>query len=344
MATNGGTYLTIADLATRSDKDGMPLKIAEVVNEDNGLPAHMVWKPSTEMMGNRTVIRTGLPTVSTRRLNKGITPSKSSTSVVKDSMSLLASRSHVDLKELQLHKNPDQFRIDEGMAFIESNIQKVTELVITGDPSTSGGEEFLGLQGRYNSLSGNISDNVISCGGTGSDLSSIWVIKHGAGFHGIHPMNTLAGLQHDDLGKIQQSDVDGSTALNHGSPLYSVMADEWQWDCGIAVPDWRCVARVCNVESSDALGLSGTQELTDYATNIRYAMLDALERIPSVGEGRVMIYMPRSLKIAMMKMSLALTSANVFTTESVNGRPTTFFFDNEVHVLDKLGYTETAVS
>jgi len=27
--------------------------------------------------------------------------------------------------------------------------------------------------------------------------------------------------------------------------------DQYQWKCGIAVPDWRYVVRICNVDVSD---------------------------------------------------------------------------------------------
>ncbi len=61
MATIGATLLTLNDWAKRLDPDGKTALIAELLNQSNEVLTEMMWKEGNLPTGERTTIRTGLP-------------------------------------------------------------------------------------------------------------------------------------------------------------------------------------------------------------------------------------------------------------------------------------------
>ena len=63
MATIGATVLTLADWAKRLDPDGKTPTIVELLSMTNEILLDMLWKEGNLPTGERTTVRTGLPTV-----------------------------------------------------------------------------------------------------------------------------------------------------------------------------------------------------------------------------------------------------------------------------------------
>jgi len=66
----------------------------------------------------------------------------------------------------------------------------------------------------------------------------------------------------------------------------------------LVVKDWRYVVRICNVDISDLLGVTGTQANTA-ATSLVKLMARALYRIPNMAMGRAAFYMNRTVHSGM---------------------------------------------
>ena len=79
MATLAQSVLTLADWAKRLDPDGKVPAIVEMLSQTNEVLADMLFKEGNLPTGERTTIRTGLPSVYWRLLNQGVAPSKSTT-------------------------------------------------------------------------------------------------------------------------------------------------------------------------------------------------------------------------------------------------------------------------
>ena len=79
MATKGNTNMTLMDYARRADPDGKIQRIAEMMDETNEILTDLVFVEGNTTTGHKTTIRTGLPTVAWRQINKGVQPSKSQT-------------------------------------------------------------------------------------------------------------------------------------------------------------------------------------------------------------------------------------------------------------------------
>lgn len=335
------TVLTLADIAKRTDPDGMPAMIAELLHQSNPILDDIPWMPSNLPTSHRSTIRTGLPTVNLRRLNQGSASSKSTTEQIEDGMSLVDAWSTTDEDLLAISGNAGQTRLGEGEAFIEAMGQKVTELFFYGSTADDD-REFNGLSVRYNSTAGNVTDNIISGGGSGADLASVWLVGWAPNkVFGIYPKNSVAGLRHKDHG-VQI--IQESTALG-GSKL-SALVDQWKWDCGLVVKDWRYVVRMPNIDIADALvAATGTaQALDDYDNNIMFVMTKARHRIPNLAACRPVYYMPRSLLEAFDVQALARTTQNVFSTMDVEGQTLTTFRGIPMRPIDQLLVDEAAVS
>lgn len=340
MATLGGTNLTMLEMAKMIGPDGMVQSTVNVLAESNPLVGDMYMLPSNMVTGHQSSIQTGLPTVSLKRFNEGTASTRSTRANITDGMAMLEARSVVDADMLETYGNAYEIRRAEAATFTEAMGQKAAELMIYGSVADDV-KEFNGLDVRYNALTGNIGKQVLSAGGTGIDLASIWLIAHKpSAIHAIYPKNTTAGLQHKDLGLQVIQDATGVA----GAQL-DAFVDKFLWQIGLVVRDYRYVVRIANIEEDQVVGVTSTQALTTYATNVFYLMNRALERIPNLSGCRPVFYVPRTVAEGIRVQALATKNANVFTMEqSADGMPVTKFAGVPVKIVDQLLYNESAIS
>ena len=285
MATLSTSNLTLADWAKRSDPDGRVPIVAELLSQTNEILDDCVFKEGNLPTGERVIIRTGLPSVYFRALNQGIPGSKSTTAQVDEACAILEARSEVDKDLAMLNGNTAQFRLSEDTAFLEAMNQTQAETMFYGNPGTDP-KKFLGLAPRYGDLSADNSVNILDAGGTGSDNASVYLVVWGdQTVYCPFPKGSKAGLTHEDLGE--------QTVYNSDGTRLQAFATRYQWKNGLVVKDWRYVVRICNVDISDLLGVTGTQANTA-ATSLVKLMARALYRIPNMAMGRAAFYMNRT--------------------------------------------------
>ena len=290
MATLSTSNLTLADWAKRSDPDGRVPIVAELLSQSNEILDDCVFKEGNLPTGERVVIRTGLPGVYWRALNQGIPSTKSTTAQIDEACGILEARSEVDKDLAMLNGNTAQFRLSEDTAFLEAMNQTQAETLFYGNPGTDP-KKFLGLAPRYSDLSADNSVNILSAGGSGSDNSSVYLVVWGDNtVYCPFPKGSKAGLTHEDLGE--------QTVYNSDGTRLQAFATRYQWKNGLVVKDWRYVVRICNVDISDLLGVTGTQAGTA-ATSLVKLMARALYRIPNMAMGRAAFYMNRTVHSGM---------------------------------------------
>lgn len=296
MATIGATVLTLSDWAKRLDPDGKVPMIVELLSQTNEILKDMLFKEGNLPTGERTTVRTGLPTVAWRLLNAGVAKSKSTTAQIDEACGMLEARSEVDEDLANLNGNTASFRLSEAQAFLEAMNQEMAGTVFYGNAGTAP-EEFTGLAPRYALTSAANGSNILSAGGGGSDNTSVWLVCWGAQtVHGIFPKGAMAGLKHDDLGL--------GDAFDGSNNRFRAYMDRWQWKSGIVVRDWRYAVRIPNIDISDLLALATTQAVTA-ATFLPKLMSRAIDRIPAAGMGNMVFYANRTvmsnLRVAMME-------------------------------------------
>src|SRR5271154_5733566 len=307
MATIGGTVFTLSDFAQRLDPDGSIPDIAELLNEKNEVLNDMLWVEGNLPTGMRTTQRTGLPNVSFRQLNTGVTPSKSTVGQVDDTCCILEGWSVIDEKLAQLNGNVEALRLSEAKPFLESMNQQFTQTLFYGNTAVNA-ERFLGFSPRYGAISGATNaQNILSGGGSSGNLS-IWLVGWAEDTCcGIFPRGTKAGLTHEDYGfQAGQTGAAGSQ-VGMTSGFMRAYQDRFVWEPGLALRDWRYVVRIANIQVS-ALTTNVSP------ANIITLMSRALDRIPSLKGCMPVWYMNRT-GYSFMRLQGLTNSANAVTVQ-----------------------------
>lgn len=330
MALLSANNPTLIDVASRLDPNLNIDKIVELLAATNPVLNDMTFMEGNLPTGHKTTVRTGLPGVTWRKLYGGVQPSKSTTAQVTDSCGMLEAYAEVDKALADLNGNAAAFRLSEDKAFIEAMSQEMAQTLFYGNESTEP-EAFTGFAPRFNSLSAQNGDNIVSAAGSGSDNTSIWLVVWGPNTcHGIYPKGSTGGVQMRDLGEVTVENVDGASGR---AQMYR---SHYRWDCGLTVRDWRYIVRIANIDVSDLNTLANTKNLITW-------MIQAAERIPSFGAGRAAFYCNRTIREKLRLGILEKVSSNL-TFETVAGKRVMMFDEIPVVRTDALLNTEAAVS
>jgi hypothetical protein len=331
LSTLTATNPTLLDLAKATDPDGHIADIVEILNETNEVLEDMTWTEGNLVTGNRTTIRSGIPTPTWRKMYQGVQPTKSTNVQVTDTCGMLEAFGQVDKALADLNGNTMAFRASEDRPHLEGMSEEIAQTLFYGNETTEP-EAFTGLSARFSSVSTGTSesaDNVIDHGGTGSDNASIWLVVWGPRtLHGIVPKGSKAGLQTKDHGETLIQNSDGSK--------YVAYVTHYRQDAGLTVRDWRFVSRVCNVDISDLGTIANTKDLIT-------SMIKAEERIPSLGAGRAVWYMNRTLRESLRIGINEKIAVSTLSYETVAGKRVVMFDGIPVRRVDQLLKTEARV-
>ena len=247
--------------------------IAELLNQSNEMVQQLLWLEGNMPTGHMITQRTGLPVTYTRQLNSAVQTSRGQTAQVTEAMAIFEAWAEMDEKLLNLWADKGGFLYLQSLAFYESMTQKFATSFVYGDPSVDP-TQFLGLAPRYSTVNtSNAANalNVIDGGGTGSVNTSIWLITVSpSALHGIFPKGSPAGISH--FVKDDQV-VQGNTSI--GGTRLRVHQEQWTWDAGIALWDWRWCARLANIDTTNLKNQAGATDLTE-------GMIDLMYRMPSI--------------------------------------------------------------
>lgn len=287
MAAVGTTVLNLVDIAKGWDPNGSLAKVVELLSVSNQILLDMPWAEGNLPTGHITTVRTGLPTVTWRLLNAGVTPSKSTKAQITEQCGKMEAWSEVDVAVAKLNGNLAATRLSEASAFLESMNQEEASVLFYGNSGLNP-EKFTGLSARYASLSAGNAQNILDGGGTGTDNTSVWLVGWGDNsITGIYPKGSTAGLQHNDFG---EQTVQTSTGI--GTGRMRAFQEQFVWDCGIALKDWRYVVRLCNIDVSNLVAESTPTDLTN-------KMIRMMARLGVNGNGadttRAAFYMNRTV-------------------------------------------------
>jgi hypothetical protein len=328
----GTSNLTLMDQAKRTDPSGKIATIVELLAQTNEILEDMTWKEGNLPTGNQTTVRTSLPNVSWRRVNQGVTPSKSTTAQIDDQASMLEAWSEVDTEVLKLNGNTAAARLSEARAFIEAMNQEMSQTIFYGNGGADP-EEFTGFAPRYSATTGGNGSNVIKAGSVDVDNTSIYLVGWGdETVSGLFPKGSTAGLQHNDYGEVTVEMVAGLP----GSRMRA-MQERWQWKGGLMVKDWRYVVRICNIDVS-VLASGAPPDLISF-------MEQAEEMIPS-RLGKTVWYMNRTVRKHLRRiMRLAVGSGGGLTYENVGpGKRVLYFGTTPIRTVDQLVNNEALVA
>jgi hypothetical protein len=311
---------TLAELAKQMN-NGEVLEIAEVLAEQNEILQDAVWIEANQIASHVGTKRKTLPTGTWRRANQGVAVESSTTAQVTEPIGRLEALADIDEAILDLAINKQQVRKNNDKAFLEGLSQNLADAVFYGNLSTDP-EKFNGLAARFDALS---DSNVLGAGGTGDDTTSLWIIEWGPmSFHMIYPLNSKAGIDFSDKGKVRVDD---------GTNPYYAYESQFVVQAGIYVHDDRCCQRIANIETS---GADNTLDDDD--------VIEALNLLPKAGgNGATMIYVNRTIKTQMEIMAKDKANVN-YSADTAFGVPITRFRGIPVRLCEALVNTETAIT
>lgn len=340
-ATLGANMPTMADYAKLLGPDNKIARIIEMLNLQNEVIDDAVVQEGNTTTGWLGNVRTGLPAVVFRLVNQGVPPSKATTAQLIEQAARMEGWVEVDEALAELAPDLGEFRLSQTGPMIESFNQTMTSKLFYGNAGLAP-EEFTGLSTRYSTsvqATAASGANIIKAGGVGADNMSIWLVNwHPQTVFLIYPKGTQAGLVHNDLGL----ETVESTAGIAGNRLRAYR-DQFIWRVGLAVPDWRSVVRIANIDVSDTIAdtAGASVKLIEY-------MSRAIDRIQGP-RGRLAFYAPRTAKSilrvqAMNKSTNALSVEQGLTQfgQQIPGGEVRFL-GIPVRTVDALLYTEALV-
>jgi len=312
--------LGIVELAKRTLNKNV-LEVSEVLAEMNDFIADSIWQEANQIYSHKHVRRLALPSGSYRKLNKGVPTEASLTVDIVEDIGFLESYSEIDKDIVDANANPAQFRWQEDKSFLEGLAQTFADTWVYGDRSADP-EKINGLATRYNALS---DGNVWGAGGTGSDLTSIWIVQWGLDkvFFVFPRGHKNIGIEVEDKGQVTLEDSDGNKFEGYRTHFKS--------SHGLVIRDARCIQRICNIKTS------GTTNIFDPKLLVK-----AINHMPQKAKGAV-IYVNETLKSQMDNDAMDKTNV-YYTSQEVYGQPVTFFRGIPVHRCDAILDTESAVS
>jgi hypothetical protein len=309
------------DIIKASDPSGGLLNAALVLAEDNAIVQDAQFMKSNNKFTHVTLQVNHLPTGTVRDWNKGVAAENPLEERQEDVIQMLRSYFEVDKELAEASGDPVTFRNGKIRAFLEGMSQTFAGDMIYSNDSTVAQEQMTGIARRLNTVD---SKRVWDTGGSGSDVTSIYMIKWGPDkVYCPYTEGATAGLNIEHLG--QDTSVD-SNGLKH-----QVLRDYFKWDYGLTVEDPQCIARIANIETT---GSSNTfnEDL----------LIKALHKMRHGGRG-VVFYVNDTVMSQMVIRAKDKGNVQLFWNDAF-GRPDVSFLGHPVKLVDQIVSTETAIS
>lgn len=297
MTTYADTGLpTLANVANAYGPDGNIAIVAELLQKQNPILEDMPWMAGNLETGHKVVNRTGLGAPSWRRINEGITPSKTKTAAYTESCGMMEDFCVADKALAKLYGDVNGFRMNEIKGKTQAFGQEV-ERAFFYESVTSNAERIHGMAPRFPASSGYTTSSYVLPRGTlsGTNCESIWLINWGVDkVTGMYPKNSTAGLTIRDMGEDQLWD-DGT------GKKFPAYIHHLKWDWGLVVHDYRNVVRL-QWDPDD------TTNFPDSGKQMVLALQELLDSTYNLEQGNARIYMSR---VSARKLDAQVLSNNL---------------------------------
>ncbi len=332
MATlNNYSYLTLVELAKRTDPRGGTMAITEILSETNEIIQDMIWLEANDTFSHKTLRRLSMPSASWRKMNAGVGVGASRTYETVETIGMLEAYAETDVEVVNAASDPRAIRMQEATAYIEGMGMTLANTTFYGDSSVTP-ETFTGLSVRLNATS---QQNVIGQGHThATGNTSVYIVSWApTKVHMIYPRGSASmGITHRDLGEVT---VHTGSALHGNSSLamFQAYRDHFSMKAGLCVRDERCIARLANIDFT-----GGTASIQLDEDNL----IKLLNFMPARGAGSV-LYMERNLMASFDIMAKDKTNV-VYTPGAPFGAPQVTFRGHTIHMCDEISTSETVIS
>lgn len=325
---NNTGLATMYDIAQqlRSGGNEMAAQVVELQAKTNRFWEVFPMRPCNDNTREKAQIRTSLPEVAWRMINRGVAPTKSSMEQVAFTTGGVEAIAQIDERLMQLNKNSNTFRLNENYAHQEAMSQKMATTFFYGDEKNCPAG-FTGLSAYYYDKAGQediYADQIVDAGGTGNKLTSLWVVTFAPDtVYGIVPDGIPGGYQYKDNGRVKVKDDLGREYWGYES--------QYNWDVGLCVRDPRYVARLANIDTTNT-------STTDFIDKL----IEVYDCIENPDHGRTVILCNR--KVQTMINIIAQKKNNVnLSLEDFGGKRIQHFWGSPILRNDAILNTESKI-
>ncbi len=332
----GSNAVTWLDIMKGMDSKGMPLKVAEILNQRNEMFQYMKVRQCNNGTKHEFGIRTGLPVAAWRRYNQGTQPTKATLVQATATTGMLTANSPVDAKLLE--RDPG-YRQRQAASFIEVMGQTAASAFIYDDERTNP-TRITGLAAHYATMveaTAASGANVIGGSGVGSDNMSMYLVDFSDnGVYGIVPEGSLSGggsvtggIKHTGMGPIDIADdtgIAGSTFVGY--------RDYFEMDLGLVVENWTHGGRICNIDKSNLVAQSSNANLPDLMVRLEERVIN--------GPGDYVWLMNRVGRTCLRRQSITQSGYQT-TFDTVGGKRVMAFNGIPIATVDALVNSEATV-
>lgn len=236
----GTDRLTAIEAVKRSGNEDQR-RIIEELSITNEMLIDAMVAEANDRTVNTQLVRTALPHGTHRAYNQGVKSGASQTKTIHDVVCQIATYSKVDKSLADNQPNKDEFIMGECSAFLAGMAEDQMDDMIYGnhdiDPS-----RMDGLAKRRDKVDNKF---CIDFGGTGSNLTSLYLVKWGArnckliyprGAFGVGVQRVYKGVQ------TVKDEVNGGE--------YEAYVNYFQADYGLAMGDQRSLIRIANIPAN----------------------------------------------------------------------------------------------
>lgn len=250
-------YMTLPEAAKRAGWDDKEAVLGALQQNIDILKV-MIWKPTTHGAYNKQFQATRLGSGSFARANAPLVKISSQGDYIEEPVKLYEGQSEVDDRILKNSEDPAAVRRSEDTMNLEGAFQDWAYNLFYGSEASSP-DNFRSLAVRRSS----IGPYCVSAGGTGTDLTSAWVLEISpSGFHLAYPRNTMAGIRVEDRGLQLVSAPAGTGQMYAWCTLIEIYA-------AIVLRNERALIRYANIETS---GTSNLFSVSVFVSKVKNAL------------------------------------------------------------------------
>lgn len=207
---------------------------------------------ANEKLSHRTAVQAYLPEVAAPSYNEGVEPTAGGYAPLEFELGHFESNMEVH-ERLARNLGKRTILRQQMRSHVSAMSNKMAKTLFFGNPANDESNEFMGLATFYSDGRANAGEqrrNIINAEGAGTDLTSIWIVNWSEDtIYSAYPKGSKKGLKHTDHGKIR---ITNAPAVNANTPTGRMMAyaQDFEWDCGLVVQDWRQAVRIANIKTS----------------------------------------------------------------------------------------------
>lgn len=313
---------TLANIAKQIDPNGDMMIVVDVLSETNAILDILPFQMANGRTYHKVVRSASEPTGTFRGYNEGVSKESGKDQEALEPLGMLDSISEADVALVKTAPDPQVFRMNHARKFMRGMSKTLAATYIYGDADKTP-QKFTGLSPRMDAID---SEFVFGAGGTGSDVTSIYVVIPGIDkVYGVFPQGSeFVGIEHEDRG------ID--LVLDTNSKKFRAYVDYFSATQGLVVEDPRCIGRIANIETS------GTSNIFD-----EDLLIELLNNMPDEGSGAV-ILCNKTIKTQAEIRLKDKNNVNWSVEEGLGGRKWMHFRGQPVRIVEQIVNTENAIS